>query len=90
MPHDRLVFRLIYLSGPQTKVKTVAVSANHGHGDAVTRLHLAHCKGANPQRVSTEIIVEIKQLNTGRMALHAFIESVWCSHWEINSVNAGV
>ena len=40
-------------------------------------------KGANPQRVSTEIIIEIKKLNTGRMALHAFIESVWCSHWEI-------
>ena len=39
--------------------------------------------GANQQRVSTEIIIEIKQLNTGRMALHAFIESVWCSHWEM-------
>ena len=33
-------------------------------------------KGANPQRVSTEIIIEIKQLNSGRMASHAFIESV--------------
>ena len=25
-------------------------------------------KGANPQRVSTEFIIEIKQLNSGRMA----------------------
>ena len=41
------------------------------------------CKEANPQRLSTEIIIEIKQLNTGRMALHASIVSVWCSHWEI-------
>ena len=37
-------------------------------------------KGANPQRVSTEIIIEIKQLHSGRMASHASIESVWCSH----------
>ena len=27
-------------------------------------------KGANPQRVSTEIIIEIKQLSSGRMAPH--------------------
>ena len=31
---------------------------------------------ANPQRVSTEIIIEIKQLNSGRMASHASIESI--------------
>ena len=37
-------------------------------------------KGVNPQRVSTEIIIEIKQLSSGRMASHASIESVWCSH----------
>ena len=40
----------------------------------------AQGKGANPQRVSTEIIIEIKQLNSGRMASHASIESIWCSH----------
>ena len=40
-------------------------------------------EGANPQRVSTEIIIEIKQLNSGRMASHASIKSVWCSHWRI-------
>ena len=37
-------------------------------------------KGANPQRVSTEIIIEIKQLNSGRMASQAHIESIWCTH----------
>ena len=37
-------------------------------------------KGANPQRVSTEIIIEIKQLNSGRMASQASIESIWCTH----------
>ena len=37
-------------------------------------------KGANPQRVSTEIIIEIKQFNAGRMASHPFIEGIWCSH----------
>ena len=36
--------------------------------------------GAIPQRVSTEIINEIKQFNTGRMASHASIESIWCTH----------
>ena len=29
-------------------------------------------KGANPQRVSTEIIIEIKQLYSGRIALNPF------------------
>ena len=33
------------------------------------------CKGANPQRVSTEIIIEIKQLYSGRMASNPFIAS---------------
>ena len=37
-------------------------------------LHLS--KGANPQRVSTEIIIEIKQFNAGRMASHPFIEGI--------------
>ena len=37
-------------------------------------------EGENPQRVSTEIIIEIKQLNSGRMASHASIESKWCTH----------
>ena len=32
--------------------------------------------GANPQRVSTEIIIEIKQFNAGRMASHPFIEGI--------------
>ena len=32
-------------------------------------------KGANPQRVSMEIIIEIKQFNPGRMASHSFIEN---------------
>ena len=30
-------------------------------------------KGANPQRVSTEIIIEIKQLYSGRIASNSFI-----------------
>ena len=34
-------------------------------------------EGANPQRVSTEIITEIKQFNPGRMASHASIESIY-------------
>ena len=33
------------------------------------------CKGANPQRVLTEIIIEIKHLNTGRIAFISFIAS---------------
>ena len=33
-----------------------------------TLAKIAKDKGANPQRVSTEIIIEIKQLNTGRIA----------------------
>ena len=33
-------------------------------------------KGANPQRVLTEIIIEIKQFNAGRIASHASIESI--------------
>ena len=37
-------------------------------------------KGANPQRVSTEIIIEIIQFNAGRIASHSLIESIWCSH----------
>ena len=37
-------------------------------------------EGENPQRVSTEIIIEIKQFNPGRMASHASIESIWCTH----------
>ena len=32
-------------------------------------------KGANPQRVSTEIIIVIKQLYSGRIALNLFIAS---------------
>ena len=32
-------------------------------------------KGANPQRVSTEIIIEIKQSYPGRMASNPFFES---------------
>ena len=34
-------------------------------------------KGANPQGVSTEIIIEIKQLNSSRMASHASSESIY-------------
>ena len=37
-------------------------------------------KGANPQRVSTEIIIEIKQLYSGRIASNPSIESIWCTH----------
>ena len=37
-------------------------------------------KGANPQSVSTEIIIEVKQFNPGRMASHASIESIQCTH----------
>ena len=37
-------------------------------------------KGAKPQGVTTEIIIEIKQLNSGRMASQASIESIWCTH----------
>ena len=29
---------------------------------------------------ATEIIIEIKQFNPGRMASHASIESIWCTH----------
>ena len=36
---------------------------------------LTYLKGANPQRVSTEIIIEIKQLYPGQMALNPFIAS---------------
>ena len=32
-------------------------------------------KGANPQRVSTDIIIEIKQLNSGRIASNPCIAS---------------
>ena len=32
-------------------------------------------KGANPQRVLTEIIIEIKQLYSGRIASNPFIAS---------------
>ena len=32
-------------------------------------------KGANPKRVSTEVIIEIKQLYSGRIALNTFIAS---------------
>ena len=39
-----------------------------------------HLKGVNQQRVSTEIIIEMKQLYSGRMAWHPLIESIWCSH----------
>ena len=31
--------------------------------------------GANPQRVSTVIIIEIRQFNSGRMASHSFIKN---------------
>ena len=34
------------------------------------------CKGANSQRVSREMIIEIKQFNAGRMASHPFIEGI--------------
>ena len=40
------------------------------------RVHLigiAMDRGANPQRVSTEIIIEIKQLYSGRIASRFFI-----------------
>ena len=37
-------------------------------------------EGTNPQRVSTEIIIEIKEFNPGQMASHASIESIWCTH----------
>ena len=41
-------------------------------------------QGANPQRVSTEIIIEIKQFNPGQMASHASsIESIGCTHRSI-------
>ena len=29
---------------------------------------------------ATEITIEIKQFNFGRMASHPLIESIWCSH----------
>ena len=32
-------------------------------------------QGANPQRLSTEIIIEINQLYSGRIASNPFIES---------------
>ena len=41
-------------------------------------------QGWNPQRDATEIIIEIKQFNPGRMASHSLIESIWCSHWAIS------
>ena len=47
------------------------------------RLVESTLEGANPQRVSTEIIIEIKQFNPGRMASHASIESIWCTHRSI-------
>ena len=40
-----------------------------------TPTSVVYPKGANPQRVSTEIIIEIKQLNTGRIAFISFIAS---------------
>ena len=44
------------------------------------RFHTERCntveyQGANPQRVSTEIIIEIKQSYPGQMASNPFIES---------------
>ena len=37
-------------------------------------------KGGNPLSFAMEIIIEIKQFNSGRMASHASIESIWCTH----------
>ena len=39
--------------------------------------------GRNPLSYATDIIIEIKQFNTGRMASHASIKSIWCSHGKI-------
>ena len=36
--------------------------------------------GGNPLSFATEIIIEIKQFYSGRMASHASIESIWCIH----------
>ena len=33
-------------------------------------------KGGNPLSFATEIIIEIKQFNAGRMASHPFIEGI--------------
>ena len=45
--------------------------------------HVSDLKGGNPLNFSMEIFIEMKQFNFGRMASHAFIESIWCSHREI-------
>ena len=37
--------------------------------------YIDQCQGANPQRVSTEIIIEINQLYSGRIASNPFIAS---------------
>ena len=34
------------------------------------------CEGGNPLSFATEIIIEIKQFNAGRMASHPFIEGI--------------
>ena len=34
-------------------------------------------KGANPQRVTTEILIEIKQFYSGQIASNPFIESIY-------------
>ena len=39
------------------------------------RIDIVHIESWNPQRDPTEIIIEIKQFNPGRMASHPFIES---------------
>ena len=42
-------------------------------------------KGVNPLSFATEIIIEIKQFNFGRMASHAFIESILRNHFIIEN-----
>ena len=55
-----------------SKIETCNVMSR----DLATTRNKMQSKGANPQRVSTEVIIEIKQLNPGRMASHASIESI--------------
>ena len=47
--------------------------------DQLTVLSL-ETEGGNPLSFTTEIIIEIQQLNSGQMASHASIESIWCTH----------
>ena len=51
-------------------------SASQGHTVTyVGCVGIHNPKGANPQRVSTEIIIEMKQLYSGRIASNPFIAS---------------